>query len=287
MEPTMTDRPQLVELADGVFARMCGDDRMHGFTNAGVIVGDDSVCVIEGLAVPRHARDLIDDVRRVTSKPVRYVIDTHSHWDHAFGNEAFEEATVVAHRLARRELEEFGEEQRRRVVARGDGFETEVGGVRIRLPDLTFNEQLSLHFGGRAIDLHYLGRAHTAGDVFVHLPDERVLFTGDVAQVRRFPFVADGYLRDWVETSTRSLALECERFVPGHGPMGTPADLVEARDLIAELVASGTAALEGSADASRATSEVREALRERFGGWLNFDRMGEAVDKLHAELRAG
>lgn len=281
---TTSAAPAIVELADGVFARMAGADRTLGFTNSGIVVGDDSVLVVEGLAVPRHARDLIADVRRLTSRPLRYVVNTHSHWDHSFGNEAFGEALVIGHANARTELETVGEEYRRRVLERHDAFEFEVGAVRIRPPELTFDTRMALHFGGRPIDLRYFGRAHTAGDIFVHLPADGIVFTGDVAQVRLFPLVTDGFLTEWPATASGALDLGAAKFVPGHGTLGHEPDFVEARDLMAEILAkTQRLRAEGVADGDAPSLVVAE-LTERFGGWRNFDRVSEAVAHLHGEL---
>lgn len=97
-------KTEIVEVARGVYARL-----HDGLTNAGIIVGDDSVLVIDSLRVPSFARELRADVRRLTDKPVQYLVDTHGHWDHAFGNEEFTDATIVGHVNCRRELEEYGE----------------------------------------------------------------------------------------------------------------------------------------------------------------------------------
>ena len=90
---------ELVEVSDGVFARL-----HEGLTNAGIIVGDEGVMIIDSLRVPSFARALIEDVRKITSKPIKYVIDTHSHWDHSWGNEEFPDATIIGHQNCRAEM---------------------------------------------------------------------------------------------------------------------------------------------------------------------------------------
>lgn len=272
-------RTEIVEVARGVYARL-----HDGLTNAGIIVGDDSVLVIDSLRVPSFARELRADVRRLTDKPVQYLVDTHGHWDHAFGNEEFTDATIVGHVNCRRELEEYGEAWRAGVVARNGEWSEEVKSVRITPPDLTFDQRLELHFGGRRIDLVYLGRAHTSGDIFIHLPDDGLLFTGDVAQDGGVPYMQDGHMRDWVGTDTRILELPFERFVSGHGPIGAKPALVEARDFIEALVSNAGEALAAGQDLPTATESVRRALEGRFGGWRGFARVGEGVARLQQEL---
>lgn len=272
-------RTEIVEVARGVYARL-----HEGLTNAGIIVGDDSVLVIDSLRVPSFARELRADVRRITDKPVRYLVDTHGHWDHAFGNEEFTDAIIVGHVNCRRELEEYGEAWRDGVVARNNQWSDEIKTVRITPPDLTFDRRLELHFGGRRVDLVYLGRAHTSGDIFIHLPEDRLLFTGDVAQDGGVPYMLDGHMRDWVETDTRLLDLPFERFVSGHGPIGTKPALVEARDFMAALVSNAERALRDGQDVPQATMTVRDALKGRFGDWRGFERLGDGVARLRGQM---
>lgn len=272
-------RTEIVELAPGVFARL-----HDGLTNAGIIVGDDSVLVIDSLRVPSFARELRADVRRLTDKPVQYLVDTHGHWDHAFGNEEFRDATIVGHVNCRRDLEELGEVWRQGVIARNVEWSEEIKTVRITPPDLTFDRSLELHFGGRRVDLIYLGRAHTSGDIFIHLPDDGLLFTGDVAQDGGVPYMLDGYMADWIETDTRILDLPFERFVSGHGPIGARPALQDARDFIAALVTLSQAAHREGKDLPTATESVRAALDGRFGQWRGFARLGDGVGRVYRQM---
>lgn len=278
MTSSNSARTEIVELARGVYARL-----HEGLTNAGIIVGDDSVLVIDSLRVPSFARDLRADVRRLTDKPVRYLVDTHGHWDHAFGNEEFTDAIILGHVNCRRELEEYGEAWRANVIARNTEWSEEIRTVRITPPDLTFDHRLELHFGGRRVDLVYLGRAHTSGDIFINLPDDGLLFTGDVVQDGGVPYMQDGYMRDWVETDTRLIDLPFDHFVSGHGPIGGKPALTEARDFIASLVSSTERAFRDGQDVAQATETVQRALEGRFGGWRGFPRVGEGVARLRGQ----
>lgn len=229
---SVTAGATLVELADGVFARL-----HEGLTNGGIIVGDEGVLIVDSLRLPSFARDLIADVKHVTPKPVRYVVDTHSHWDHAWGNQEFPDATIIGHDNCRAEMLDVDlvEWWRDRAASSSMPWSEEARTVRVTPPTLTFESSMRLVMGETEVHLRYLGRAHTSGDIFIHLPQHRVVFTGDVAQDGGMPFLQDGYVADWVETDTRLVALEAERFVSGHGPIGSSAALHEARDFIAAL----------------------------------------------------
>ncbi|HJM74418.1 MAG TPA: MBL fold metallo-hydrolase [Dehalococcoidia bacterium] len=270
----VTPGAKIVELTTGVYARL-----HEGLTNAGIIVGDDGVLVIDSLRVPSFARDLIADVKHLSDKPITHVIDTHSHWDHSWGNEEFPDSTIIGHENCRAEMLDLEklDAWRDKVVSSNEGWSEEAKTVQVTPPNLTFETSMQLYFGGRRIDLRYLGRAHTGGDIFIHLPDDRLLFTGDVAQDGGIPFMMDGYIQDWVGTDARLLELDCERFMAGHGPIGERPAIAEAAQFINALAAGTKQAIAESQDEATAAAGVTEALSERFGSWRGFERVEESV----------
>jgi glyoxylase-like metal-dependent hydrolase (beta-lactamase superfamily II) len=278
-----TGDTEIIELTDGVFARL-----HEGLTNAGIIIGDEGVLLIDSLRVPSFGRDLIADVKKLTDKPIRYVVDTHSHWDHSWGNEEFPDATIIGHANARTEMLDV-EAQRwwlDRVVTANDPWSEEAKTVKITPPDLTFEERMSLYFGGRQIDLLYFGRAHTSGDIFIHLPEDGLLFTGDVAQDGGVPFMQDGYLKDWVGTGTRLAGVPHERFMAGHGPVGASAAVGEARDFIVTLVDGVESGIDEGRDRDATAAAVTAAMSERFGDWRGFERVEESVSYAYDQIKA-
>lgn len=279
-----TGDTEIIELANGVYARL-----HEGLTNGGIIVGDEGVLLIDSLRVPSFARDFIADVKKLTDKPIQYVVDTHSHWDHSWGNEEFPNSTIVGHANCRREMldPDITVRWRDKVIAAGDPWSEEARSVQITPPDLTFEDTLHLQFAGRAIDMHWLGRAHTSGDIFISLPDDGLLFTGDVAQDGGVPFMMDGYLKDWVGTDNRLVEIECERFMAGHGPVGEPAAIAEARDFIVALVDGVESAIADGQDRATAASGVNASLATRFGGWRGFERVEESVGYAYDQIKAG
>lgn len=279
-----TGDTEIIELATGVYARL-----HEGLTNAGIIVGDDGVLLIDSLRVPSFARDLIEDVKTLSDKPIRYVVDTHSHWDHSWGNEEFPKATIVGHANCRREMldPDITIPWREKVVTAGDPWSDEAKTVNITPPNLTFESSLHLDFAGRPIDMHWLGRAHTSGDIFIHLPEDGLLFTGDVAQDRGVPFLMDGYLKDWVGTNERLIEIEFDHFMAGHGPIGEPSAIIEARDFIVELVEGVERAIANGQDRKTAASSVNALLEKRFGGWRGFERVEESVAFAYDQIQAG
>ena len=277
----LTPGTEIVELETGVFARLHA-----GLTNAGIIIGDNSVLVLDSLRVPSFARDLISDVKHLTDKPIEYVIDTHSHWDHAWGNEEFPNATIVAHENARSEMldVEWNRQWREKVVAANDPWSEEAKLVNITPPDLTFQDTMSLHFGGREIQLLYLGKAHTSGDVFIHLPAEKLLFTGDVAQDGGIPYLGDSYPIDWLDTDDRLVEVDADRFVSGHGPIGEHSALIEARDFIHELIGNVQESIDINESTDSRSQTVYKKMEYRFGGFRGFETFAEKIEEVFERI---
>jgi glyoxylase-like metal-dependent hydrolase (beta-lactamase superfamily II) len=277
-----TPGTEIVELETGVYARL-----HEGLTNAGIIVGDDSVLVIDSLRVPSFARDLIQDVKKITEKPIEFVIDTHSHWDHSWGNEEFPEATIIGHKNCYAEMidVEANEQWRTKVTSSNDPWSEEGNLVNITPPNMTFETSMQLYFGGRELDLKYFGRAHTSGDIYIHLPKEKIVFTGDVAQDGGVPYLGDCYPVDWPDTDNRLASLPIERFMSGHGPIGDHNALVEAKDFIHSLVDSIKGAIGDGQDSVQASKSVINELSPKYGDWRSFDRIGESLPSVYAKLK--
>jgi glyoxylase-like metal-dependent hydrolase (beta-lactamase superfamily II) len=277
-----TPGTEIVELEAGVYARL-----HEGLTNAGIIIGDDSVLVIDSLRVPSFARDLIQDVKTITEKPIGFVIDTHSHWDHSWGNEEFPDATIIGHKNCYAEMidMEWNEEWRKKVASSNDPWSEEGNLVNITPPNMTFETSMQLYFGGRELDLKYFGRAHTSGDIYIHLPKEKIVFTGDVAQDGGVPYLGDCYPADWPETDNQLASLPIERFMSGHGPIGDHNALVEAKDFIHTLVDSVKHAIADGQDSLQASKYVINEMSPKYGDWRSFDRIGENLPSVYDKLK--
>ena len=277
-----TPGTEIVELETGVFARL-----HEGLTNAGIIVGDDSVLIIDSLRVPSFARDLIKDVKDITDKPIKFVIDTHSHWDHSWGNEEFPDATIIGHKNCYAEMVdvEWNEQWRKKVTSSNDPWSEEGNIVNITPPNMTFETSMQLYFGGRELDLKYFGRAHTSGDIYIHLPNEKIVFTGDVAQDGGVPYLGDCYPVDWPETDNKLAALPIERFMSGHGPIGDHQALEGARDFIHNLVDSVKSAITDGQNATQTSESVINQLTPQYGNWRSFDRIGENLISVYEKLK--
>jgi cyclase len=204
-------------LAPGVYFHE-GDPRL-GTCNNGWVVMDDGVLVVDA-NYPVGAKVIVPKIRALTEKPVRFVIDTHFHPDHSFGNQIWVQqgATIVAHEGALDELRRNGAASwELSAKTRPD-----VAASSLALPSVAYSEAMAFDDGTHRVELRWAGIAHTKGDTLVWLPREKILFTGDVCVNGSYNYLHDSNVGEWIEALERAKKLGAERVCPGHGPMGGP-----------------------------------------------------------------
>jgi glyoxylase-like metal-dependent hydrolase (beta-lactamase superfamily II) len=258
-------RSTLEELAPGVVAFTA-----EGDPNVGAVIGEDAVLAVDARATPTHAREWLDELRRVTDKPVRYLVLTHYHAVRVLGASAFEAEQVIAHDGTRRWILERGEADFASETRRFPRLFKDVASIPgLTHPNVSFADMLRLDLGGREVQLLHLGRGHTAGDTAVWLPEERILFAGDLVEARAAPYMGDAFVEEWSTTTLdRVEALGAKTVVPGRGPAAGPEAITETRAYLRTLrdtVGAGHATLKDTFDA------VRAALEPRFGEWWIFE----------------
>jgi glyoxylase-like metal-dependent hydrolase (beta-lactamase superfamily II) len=205
-------------MAEGVYALVSSRIPVD---NSGFVVGDRGVLVIDAHINGEMARAIQAAVREVTDKPILYLVNTNYHGDHTFGNYAFpSETQIVAHRATAEQMKQF-EREKQFLLATVNHDPTVYGDVRLRLPDIVFDDQLRLDLGGRIVELYHFGPGNTQGDAVVNVPDAGVAWTGNlVLGTGAVPFLIEGGAEDYLETIERFAAtLDVESIVPGHGPI--------------------------------------------------------------------
>ena len=170
----------------------------EGDPNTGVIIGDDSVMVIDAQATPRLAGMVVEKIRSVTDKPIKHVVLSHYHAVRVLGASAYSASEIVASQTCLAMIHERGQEDWDSEFARFprlfEGHESIPG---LTWPTLTFNDRLTIHLGKRRVELMFVGRAHTAGDIVAFVPDEQVMFTGDIVEYHSACYCGDGHFNDW------------------------------------------------------------------------------------------
>ena len=190
----------------------------EGDPNTGVIVGDDSVMIVEAQATPRLARKVIECVRSVTDKPISHLMLTHYHAVRVLGASAYGAGQIIMSETARAMVAERGQEDWESEFARFprlfEGHE-EIPGLT--WPSTTFSEAMTVYLGNRRVDIFCPGRAHTAGDAVVWVPDAEVMFTGDIVEYHSACYCGDGHLRDWGGTLDVIADVGPKAIAPGRG----------------------------------------------------------------------
>ncbi|MEI6573046.1 MAG: MBL fold metallo-hydrolase [Alphaproteobacteria bacterium] len=190
----------------------------EGDPNSGVIIGDHSVMVVEAQATPRLAQKVIDYIRTVTDKPITHVVLTHYHAVRVLGASAFKANQIIMSEAARNMVAERGQEdwdsEFQRFPRLFEGHESIPG---LTWPTTTFNGKMTVWLGKRRVDIMQLGRAHTAGDSVIHVPDQNVMFTGDIVEAHSACYCGDGHFSDWSNTLEAVRSFDLDAIAPGRG----------------------------------------------------------------------
>lgn len=228
------------ELADGVFRRRYESLDL----NIGVVIGEDGVLVVDTRSFEREGLELRAQLGRLTPKPVRWVVNTHWHWDHSYGNSVFEDAEIWGHELCKIALETRGETMK--TSAKGwlpESDHAEIDRVRVVPPTRTFAESATIAIG-REVELTYHGLAHTDNDIVVEVSGAGVAFMGDLIEEGAPPNFGDSFPLSWPATMRSAISSLPDVIVPGHGDVVAPAfvadqlgELVAVADLAASFVA--------------------------------------------------
>src|SRR5215472_12905591 len=190
----------------------------EGDPNSGVIIGDDGVMVVDARATPVLARELMERIRGVTDKPIKYVLLSHYHAVRVLGASAYEGAEILASGVTRDLIVERGQQDMDSEIGRFPRLFRAVESIPgLTWPGITFAREMSVWLGKREVRIMHLGRAHTAGDVVAWVPDAQVVFSGDLVEYRSACYCGDAHFKDWPTTLDRLAALDAIALVPGRG----------------------------------------------------------------------
>jgi cyclase len=284
--PILSGAHRFERVADGIYYATASGTMNTG-ANSPIIVTDNEAVVIDSETTPTAARALVQDIKAFTDKPVKYVIDTHYHYDHLFGNQIFGlDVQVIGHdhtrqRLAVNTMEQFtfrnsvdaarldalrkraaderDAEQKaalERQLRNTEAYREQVKEVKQTPPNLTFDNTMTVIRGGRELRLMYLGRGHTDTDVVTLLPRERIVATGDLME-SVLSYLGDSYPQEWIATLEKLKALDFDTVLPGHGvPFTGKAKITAFQNYLRDLVAQTEALRQQGLTAEQAAERV-------------------------------
>ena len=207
-------RVSFTQLSDNAWAYTA-----EGDPNTGVIVGDDAVMVIDTQATPAMAQDVIRRIRDVTDLPIKYVVLSHYHAVRVLGASAYAPEQVIASRDTYDLIVERGEQDKASEIGRFPRLFQDVDSVPpgMTWPTITFSGRMSIWLGKLEVQLIQLGRGHTKGDTVAWLPEQKILFSGDLVEFDATPYAGDAYFSDWPATLDNIAAMQPRALVPGRG----------------------------------------------------------------------
>jgi glyoxylase-like metal-dependent hydrolase (beta-lactamase superfamily II) len=249
----------------------------EGDPNSGVIVGDDAVMVIDAQATPVMAKDVIRHVRQVTDKPIKYVLLTHYHAVRVLGASGYEASEIIASEDTYDLIVERGAADMASEIGRFPRLFRAVESIPgLTWPTLTFKGEMALRLGKVEVRILQLGRGHSKGDTVVWLPQQGILFSGDLVEYGATPYAGDAYFRDWPATLLEVARLRAMKLVPGRGAaLQTPERVDEAiagtRAFVSELFASVEEGVAAGKNLKAVYRETYDRLKPKYGHWVIFD----------------
>jgi glyoxylase-like metal-dependent hydrolase (beta-lactamase superfamily II) len=308
---------ELKPVADGVYAAIAAP-RYKVNSNDAVIVTNDGVVVVDSHSKPSAAHALYREIQEITRQPIVKIINTHFHWDHWQGNQVYADAfpnleIIASQRTAEdltradagsggiayvekqlsilpEEIRKLEEEMRqtastersvrlRANLQQAQAYLEELKRFKPALPTRTLTSSLTLNEGGREIQLLLLGRAHTDGDLFIYLPQEKVIATGD-ALIDWMPFMNDGYPEDWVATLNVLERLDFTRIIPGHGEVAPREHLAFFRGYLSDLIAAVRQAAADGAGLAEMKQGVADRLASKYERAMSKYPLGQYRDRV-------
>ena len=317
--PTTGREAELREIGDGAYAYLQGSGSW-GYSNAGLVTSRGDALLVDTLYDLNLTRRMLDTMRRTTAAAdnIETVVNTHANGDHCWGNQLVAGAEIVSSRRAAEEMRELsprlmkalvgasrlavtlGAGARRVTTLLGragigraalfgeaaqfvaDKFGSfDFEGIELCPPTTTFDGELGLRVGDKDVRLIEVGPAHTRGDAIVHVPADRVVFSGDILFIGGHPIVWDGPVENWIRACDRILALDVDTVVPGHGPVTDKKGVQRVKDYWEYLLSESRVRFDQGMSAHAAT---RDIALDGFADWIDRERMAVNVDTIYREF---
>lgn len=260
----------LTKIADNVYSyvdvKNAAPANSYG-ANAGIVVGRDGVVVIDTLISAKEAKRFMNDIRAITAKPVKYVVNTHYHLDHAFGNAEFAKlgAVIISQAKDKKALAANGEAALKNAGKYGL-TDADMEGTTISIPHLSFTDRMEIDLGDLRVELIAAESSHTGGSLFALVPERKVVFAGDVLFTGYHPYMAEGDIKGWLAALDVLAKLPATAIVPGHGPLSTAKDVKDMKAYIVLFDKKARRLAAKSNDIEQIYSGLKNVLPERPEG---------------------
>jgi cyclase len=278
-------KTELRQLAPNVYAYQQGGGpgtSSFGISNAGMIAGDDHLMAIDGLGAPLQTKAFIGAAKQATGgKAFGRLINTHHHADHVSGNQFFSPIEIVSHPYCRQEVLKTVATVPRMWEKR-EGWAEGTEERKVVPPNTTFEDKITYYYGDTAVELRFVGPAHTWGDVVAYLPQHKILFAGDIAFFYVAPFAHNGHVTEWQETVNKIMAMDVEMIVPGHGPVGGKKELAEMAEYLQLLKSEARKRFDAGMSAGQAAADIKLG---RFTNWIGPERILINTVRLYDEFK--
>ena len=288
----------LHDIGNGSFAYLLPDGGW-GWSNAGLITDSGESLLVDTLFDLPLTAEMLAAMRDATpsAKMIETLVNTHANGDHTYGNQLVEGAEIVASRHCAEEMEirppEAFISRIRAWQEMGDagailwelmGRKFDFANIENRVPTRTFEKELILKVGNKRVELTNVGPAHTRGDVLVHVPEDKTIFTGDIVFVGGHPVMWAGPVDNWIRACDHILALDVETIVPGHGPICTKDEVRALRRYFTELRDEARKRYDAGLDWVAAAEEI---VADFFTDWIDRERVFINVNSLYREFDGG
>jgi cyclase len=306
------ENPGLEKIDDGVYARIVSPDG-NAVGNAGVMVMDRSVLVFDTHYTAEAGRELLKQIRAITPKPVRYVVNSHFHPDHTHGNQAFADAQFIGSTATRRDVLEIDQasmnrtvavvqnqlknmrrdlvknsdttqlQELRRQIRNREEYLESASHSKIIPPGVTFDNSLVVRDGEQEANLLWLGQGHTDGDTIIFIAQKKIAFLGDLFFNRAIPNVQEACMLEWIKTLKETLKLDANKFVPGHGAIGSRKDVETFLSYLEEIKSLVEAAIARGDSMEQATQGIQ--IPVKYSGYRFQNFFPSNIQKMFAELK--